>query len=266
MTTIYELFGTGKPLAYKQEMLLGIEVELEHVNNLPEEGLKHWQVTNDESLRNNGKEFVSKILNYSRPHYKQALAELQEQIDKFNYQASFRCGIHVHVNVGHLTSEDLWNLYVTYLAYENLLFQYVANNRNQSIFCVPVQSTEFPVKLRNKRDAKGIVDARYLNQYTTKYSALNLLPLTQHGTVEFRHLHGTNNLKQVEDWINIIHNLYLLSMQPNILPELCAVNTTSEYGLWVRKVFENPIEQLNTDEEHQAKLLRTGVRFVKQVS
>lgn len=264
MATVNEIFGTGVKQEDSNQMLLGIEVELEHVNELPERQLKYWTITNDGSLQHNGKEFVSGILTYEMNH-KQALHHLQQEIDKHNYQASFRCGVHVHVNVGHYTPEELYNLYVVYLAYENLIFQYVANARSQSVFCVPLQSTDFPIQIKEQLK-KGRECLDVLLRFTSKYSALNLAPITRHGTVEFRHLYGTTDMAKVAEWIGIIHRLVQLAKEPNVISELCTVNYTSEYGLWIRKVFPEVQELLATDEEHASKLLRTGVRFAKQVS
>lgn len=263
MATVNEIFGTGvdqRKEYPKDSMLIGIEVELEHVNQLPERALKYWSVTNDGSLQHNGKEFVSGILTYAKDDLK-ALAELEEQIKKYNYQASFRCGVHVHVNIGHYTPEEIYNLYVVYLAYENLIFQYVANARSQSVFCVPLQSTDFPVQIKEQLK-KGRECLDVLLRFTSKYSALNLAPITHHGTVEFRHLFGTTDMMKVSEWIDIIHKLVFLAKEPNVIADLCSVNYTSEYSLWIQKVFG---DIRVTDEEHAAKLLRTGVRFVKQV-
>lgn len=261
MGTVNELFGTG--IQDTKNTLIGIEVELEHVNRLPEKDLKYWSVTNDGSLQHNGKEFVSGVLIYGKDHNK-ALAELQKEIDQHNYQASFRCGVHVHVNVGYMTPEEIYNLYVVYLAYENLIFQYVANARSQSVFCVPLQSTDFPIQIKTNIK-KGREPLDVLLRFTSKYSALNLAPITQHGTVEFRHLYGTTDMSKVAEWIDIIYRLVQLSKEPNVLAELCSVNYTSEYGVWIRKVFPDVQQLLETDEEHASKLLRTGVRFAKQI-
>lgn len=256
--TIHEIFGTGFK---SKDMLIGIEVELEHVNKLPEREVSYWSVTNDGSLQHNGKEFVSGVLKYNEQHLG-ALKELDAVIKIFGYQASFRCGVHVHVNVGNYTPEELYNLYIVYLAYENLIFQYVANARSQSVFCVPIQSTDFPIQIK-EQIKKGREPLDVLLRFTSKYSALNLAPITQHGTVEFRHLYGTTDMGKVVEWIDIIHNLINLAKEPNVIADLCSVNYTSEYSMWIQKVFG---DIRVTDDEHAAKLLRTGVRFAKQVS
>lgn len=255
MTQVRDLFGTGIVDGHDY---VGIEVELENCLQLPER-IKGWTMTDDGSLQNHGKEFVSKPLQLGE--VEGALRALQAVIDSNGYAASFRCGVHIHWNVGHWNAAQMWKFYLTYLSYENLIYRYVTDARAQSVFCTPVQSTEFPAKLLS--DARGGVPSlEHFLRRSTKYSGLNLLPIAQHGTMEFRHLGGTDRLEEIREWIQIITNLVHLSQEISI-EQLTAINTTSEYVQWIDRVF--PKGSLDGNEQYLSKLLRIGVRYVKQI-
>lgn len=255
MPTVQEVFGTGIVDGHDY---VGIEVELENCVNLPG-AIAGWTMTEDGSLQNHGKEFVSVPLRLNAVN--PALATLQEVIDRNGFAASFRCGVHVHWNVGHWTQQDLWRFYLVYLAYENLIYRYVTDARAQSVFCTPLQSTEFPAMLAHDKGNKTAPNLDYFIRRSTKYSGLNLLPLAQHGTIEFRHLGGTDRLADVCQWITIIENLVRLSFEVSV-EQLIQINTTSEYKQWIDRVF--PEGSLDGSDEYLSKLLRTGVRYVKQ--
>lgn len=69
-----------------------------------------------------------------------------------------------------------------------------------------------------------------------KYTALNLLPITKYGTVEFRHMHGTNDFDKLCTWINSLSNL--ISVSYNTPLEKCIES--------IQKVEDAPYPLFNT--------------------
>ena len=181
--------------------IFGIEVEVENLGIEATASIQtissshYWTSTKDGSLRNNGYEFVSYPLKGSEVGYalKFLFATLPTYTD-FNDRA----GIHVHVNCLEFSVNTIRKILLTYLLFEDYFFSMTKKNRKNSIFCVPI------------RESVSINDYLFLErkaQGTLKYSALNILPLWDQGTIEFRHLHSTNDIELLERWFKSIDRL-----------------------------------------------------------
>lgn len=217
------------------KVLVGVEVEVENVLKLdPNTTLLFWQSKEDHSLRNRGYEFVTPGVipaGQVEPALKQLFGGLNSDVD-----FSARTSIHVHVDVRQLTLNQLVGFLLVYTALENLLFKYAGLNRRTNIFCVPLTETGLFESLASD-PAKFIWS---IESYWSKYTALNLLPITNFGSVEFRHLPGTKNLKQVLGWIDLITRLklyvYKYSLQ-TIIGQISELNGNSRYKQFVEGVF-----------------------------
>src|SRR5512138_1312151 len=90
----------------------GIEIEVEGCLNYKDDML-FWHVTEDASLRNNGKEFVS--IPFLFPCLENVLGEIKPTLVKC--VANARCGVHVHTSVEALTVEQYLKLLLYYMIY-----------------------------------------------------------------------------------------------------------------------------------------------------
>lgn len=204
---------------------IGIEVEVENI--LPAKQLYgdyfklFWAITKDGSLRNNGYELISvplRGINISG-----ALSYLDRFLNVVHtgHDFSHRCGIHVHVNCRNLTVKQVNNIIYTYLCLETVLFdQFVKNERSGNSFCMPVTDV--------------FVGKAY---HHCKYQALNRKSLAEHGTLEFRHLHGTKDIALIKKWIKIITNLVTFASSKTyeeIYALVNDLNTLSNYEQFVR--------------------------------
>lgn len=216
--------------------LLGIEVEVENVLKIdPNIPLLFWVPKNDGSLRNRGIEFVTPgAINAAsvEPAFRLLFDGLNPDVD-----FSLRTSIHIHLDVRQLTMKQALGLLLTYTALENLLFKFVGLNRRTNIFCVPITEsgllnflTENPTRVLHSID-----------QYWSKYTALNLLPMVNLGTMEFRHMPGTKNLGHILTWIDLLCRLkrhaYRFSFE-NIIAQISELNSSSKYKQFVDLVFE----------------------------
>ena len=225
------------------EWLVGVEVEAENLahaytnEKMQEVPYPIWNTKPDNSLRNNGLEFVS--IPMKGPMVHKAMAYLSYCLgNKVDF--SSRCSVHVHLNVRDMTVSQVVALGLVYAAAERLLFRWVGHSRETNIFCVPVYMTH---------DLQGLFSAamvKFHKPVSFKYSALNFnttcinsgLPL--YGTVEFRHLFGTANGETVVRWINLIFAMKRYAMKhplDGVLASITELNTTSSYGLWLKSVF-----------------------------
>ena len=214
MTIIRELLNLPAVIPYKNNKasllhtsnpsrIYGLELEIENVPHWDELTIFGMTAVEDGSLRNNGREFITKPTTYS------VLAHILETFFKkakltdFNY--SERTSVHVHANCQDLTVEQLATVCLLYQVFEKLLFRYAGADRDKNIFCVPWSETNLTYQRLLDVSEKGDI-----NQFKSwqKYTALNLLPLFSIGTVEFRHLPGTHDVEKILTWVNLIGCLF----------------------------------------------------------
>jgi hypothetical protein len=231
MPTIQELYGLNPPKPYttakklmdslklehvvKSKELIGIEVEIENTQVANAAPISSgWQTHNDGSLRNNGMEFVT--LPIPAEYAPAMLHNLLHQYLSHDCCFSPRTSVHIHLNVQDLTPEKVIDLVLLYVVYEKLFYRFTGRGRQKNIYCVPLVDTNLLNQFATKRlDRNG----------WSKYTGLNLLPLQNYGTVEFRHMHGTNDIKKLTEWINLITSLkeYVLAQDTAFIRKTIAV-------------------------------------------
>lgn len=160
----------------------------------------------DGSLLHNGVEYITR-----RPTsvigIKKDIAELYST-PRFreDYLPSTRTSTHFHVNIQHLTKDQLITVLLAYYSIEPLLFNFVGKTREDNLFCLPLYSATGGL-----RAVKMIIEDQYNDLYKSfqkfKYAALNVANVARLGTIEFRHMYGTFDEKVLFDWIDIIDNI-----------------------------------------------------------
>lgn len=215
--------------------LLGIEIEVENIEN--EFYLKkYWNCKEDNSLRNNGKEFITHPLRAKSIPY---AIEYLKQVLYYNNDPIFsnRTSVHIHLNVRDFTIERLKVFLLLYCIFEKHFFNIAGGRRENNIFCIPLWKSEQPIHLN---------DWQYNLASWNKYNALNLGCILGNGinsnlgTVEFRHLYGTLDINILYPWINSIIHLREYSRiihLDTLIDKLKTLNTTSEYISLYKKVF-----------------------------
>src|SRR3990167_5069634 len=216
---------------------VGIEVEVENVSYInPNIPLCFWQITEDGSLRNHGKEFKTAAipLKYAQLALEQLFQGLNPDID-----FSKRTSIHVHIDVRGLTIKQLLTVLFVYTVTENLLFKFTQSDRRNSIFCTPITETTLLTKL-NIKDPRSL--EHHFEHVWQKYSALNILPITSFGTVEFRQMPGTRDTTKLCIWLDLLSRIRLFAYQyelTDVLNTIYNLNTNSQYRKFVESIFGN---------------------------
>ena len=222
-----------KPIAEPQE-LLGIEIEVENILNPVAFGY-YWKDKQDGSLRNYGMEYASIPLKAYQVEY--ALTYFNQVMLGYNKpDYSPRTSVHVHINVRNMTVEEIKVMTILYAIFERYFFSFTTLDRIKSIFCVPLYKTGLLEGLSSFEE----------HQSWSKYSALNLCTIFggdgvgRYGTIEFRHMHGTNDVDLLISWINNILCLKAAAYKytlDNIKDMLLTMNTTSSYWALFTKIF-----------------------------
>jgi hypothetical protein len=224
---IFEKYGNGQPhLQQATDFVAGVECEIEAVANPIAMGI--FNPIPDGSLRNNGIEFVSvpttklDLVQGFRHLHKNLV--FQAKIDPF----SSRTSTHVHVNCLSLTEEQARTMVLLYALFEECFFIMVKPERRDNIHCVPLTETHMPSVYK--------FPITKMVQNWHKYTALNLKRMADLGTMEFRHLHGTNNAEEFEQWLECLENLWKLAQRTEISAKTLTRPTISE---WFETIFRN---------------------------
>lgn len=187
------------------ERLVGIEIELENFNLKATPSAYVWREVGDGSLRNNGAEYVSSpIAACDAP---KALYDLL--VVCLHDQCCFgpRTSSHVHVNVQDLSANQVKQIVQLYCVFEKVLFNFVGKGRAKNIYCVPLYDTSLMREFNTRRIGP-------ITEVWSKYTGLNLIPLREKGTLEFRHMHGSNDPVKLSRWIRIILRLFDYVLDP----------------------------------------------------
>jgi hypothetical protein len=205
MTQVFEQFGV--PALEAKTQMVGLECEIEAV--------KHWKegfpsdcvnITEDGSLRNDGKEFITVPLNITTATdaFQKLHASLVCGKDKF----SERTSIHVHADCTNLSLQECRNVVLQYALFEEFFFQMVEDSRRHNIHCVPLTETYLPSLYKES------LNMMYSKWH--KYTALNIKPLGKFGTIEFRHMEGHDDTTRLQEWLKTIENLIAVGRHINI--------------------------------------------------
>lgn len=240
---------------------MGIELELEGFSSGNQRAAQDflgsdWAVTSDGSLRNGGVEFVTNggkggaalVACFERMH---------DLLSRVNYDASFRCSTHMHINMLDFTFNQVARFLLAYTCAEPVLFTFCGNYRKSSNFCVPVcESLPFHKRLIS-RLYDDAISARS-GQSCNKYTAMNFLPLFSGGndraalgTVEFR---GGRPLTTLNDFLlqaNLLLSIkqYVRQFEGTDDEFLASITThgvlTTVYGNGVASSISTPQDQLD---------------------
>jgi Putative amidoligase enzyme len=257
-TPVYSTEFPDLPRIYDSECRIGIEIEVENIPGYSENHMYCWQVHRDDSLRNNGLEFVTfPICGQQIPL---ALNILFSKILPKGYEFTKRTSDHVHMNVRDMTPTQIASMVCLFIVFEKLLYKWVGKDRDKNIFCVPLQETLIANSLLTAIDS-GFRDVRWY-----KYSGLNLLPIMTQGSIEFRQLYGTDDTTVIVTWINMIQRMRAYAMSypmEDIIKEISDLNTNSNYDMFLTRVFANDARLLSSYDGVMADM-ENGVMCVKQ--
>lgn len=200
---------------------VGIEVEVEkcymHEGDVP--GTDLWSAKVDGSLRDNGMEFVTNG-GLVGEQIEESVKWLCSTAIKKKFSEGYpRAGIHVHLDVTDMNSSgpyELATMLQTAMILEAPMFGFAGEHRRACGFCDAFSDSNHDFEHLSKvlfdwpNNTKELL--REDRHYLSKYQAINLLPISRYGTVEFRHLPTTFNPERILNWINIILSIKKFAM------------------------------------------------------
>ena len=233
------------------DLIVGLELEIENFNEENERYFPGVEFTDDGSLRNSnrGMGIEAITLPLQTKYVRNFLEEFffRYEISDSNY--SERCSVHVHVNVNDMSYEQLASLCLVYQTVEDLLFSYVDSERANSIFCVPWNQCNLNYSIADKLIEYLKTEVDPFRNWQ-KYSALNLIPVMNQGSVEFRHLEGTCDVDKIMGWVSLLSCMMKYVMETplqDVKENIIRMNTVSNYHEWLTSVFGKYIHLLQSD-------------------
>ena len=255
------LYKNTKPL-HNSRYIFGIEVEVEGITKNDPRGnyADYWTATTDNSLRNNGVEFVSAPLRADQ--LEGAFAQLKQSINT-NHNFSPRTSVHVHMNVRDMTINQINNLLIVYAVVEDLLFNYAGESRKNNVFCIRLQDTNYIDNMRLFQNDPTEAVHRW-----NKYTALNLHPIADKGTVEFRHMRGTLDVDVLLTWVNLLSCIKTFAKDnttSQIFQQVMMLNAESNYEMFLYRVFGDYTKHLSL-ECNLHEQMKDAISYIKLIN
>jgi hypothetical protein len=202
---VIDVFGNTKTTG-----TFGVEVEVEGVN-LPAR-VDGFHRLRDGSLRGESAEYV-----FKGPAVKSlAVSRLRRLYNRYEREGSvinnsYRCSVHVHVNVQDFTLTQVANMFVLYAMFEEYLVKYCGEHREGNLFCLRLQDAEYTVD----QFTNALVEEhwRLLSSDTLRYSAINVTSLRKFGSLEFRSMRGSNDVEDIVNWVNLLDKLRVAALR-----------------------------------------------------
>jgi len=175
-----------------------LDCEVESYNH---KSRHHWKVVPDSSV-DGGYELVSPPIRGEEGFT--ALLKALVALRAVGARPDEQCGLHVHVDAEDLNGPTLAHLVGRYARHEIELDQLMTPSRRQSCnrFCKSLISLEETFCRTAPTDSAAAIARRM----PERYYKLNLLAYERHGTVEYRHHHGTIEPEQILPWVRFCLN------------------------------------------------------------
>lgn len=188
----------------------GIEIEVEG-NNLPDSA-PGFQKEHDGSLRGESAEFV-----FRGPVDKKAtIKRIRGLYSKYKQVGttlnnSYRCSVHVHINVQQFTMTQVANMFTIYALFEEYLVKYCGEHREGNLFCLRVSDAEYTCQaFLRALETQSYGDLR---SDRLRYSAINLAALGKYGSLEFRAMRGSNDVQDIINWVELLDCVRTAALQ-----------------------------------------------------
>lgn len=212
---------------------MGVELELERVRKIPDEGIKGWTTHIDDSLRN-GIEFVT-----DGPMSGNSILAAVHNFYQANmtYDGGPRTSTHIHVNMGYDTVETLRVMFILSYCLEDALFQMLTAKRKYCGYCMPL--SEMPAwRIRNflsVTEAAAMLQTMGGNN-ADKYYGFNINSVRKHGTVEFRYFPGAPSKDELVAWMDYCTQIKRAG-QSITIEGLLEFSDSERFAAWICKMF-----------------------------
>lgn len=232
-------FDMNQPMAMVNASItgkIGLELEIEGAR-LPNDGhlervvapvtKASWTAVRDGSLRGEALEYI-----LNRPCNEDEIDDLLEGLfEGFKQRGSViensnRCSTHVHINVQGLKVNQLTSIIALWSTFEEALIRWCGEERKTNHFCLSARDAH----QNGIRAWQALLKNGYHgNDRNLKYSALNILPLWDKGSFEFRCGAAANDPVRPAMWAKFLYRMCDFAAKMYSNPQLLG-NDLSERG------------------------------------
>lgn len=168
----------------------------------------HWKIVTDSSVTGNALELVSPILK-GRDGLNQ-LEKVLKALNEVGGKVDKTCGIHVHHGVDDYTADNMKNLFVTVLKFEDVLDSFVpeSRRRDNNRYCHSISSVFYGNKEKTIARLMGATSFSDLESILyDRYLKLNYQAYLRHGTIEFRQHAGSTDFEKISNWVKLTQHM-----------------------------------------------------------
>lgn len=227
---------------------VGIEIEVENAAELfVMDAPQYWAVKTDSSLRNEGAELVLRapLAGLDLQRALQELAKIFHSCPRCH--VSERTSVHVHVDCRDLSTKQVQCVLTTYVAAESALYMLGGKHRYDNIYCPGVSAALEQMSVMRYIMGKRSAFIRGVGSWC-KYTGINLAPLANFGSIEFRAHEGTTDTRRVREWVNILLLMFDYACADNNSPAGIEHDARSlGYDGFLQKIFKHKAPVLLQD-------------------
>ncbi|MBW1801305.1 MAG: amidoligase family protein [Deltaproteobacteria bacterium] len=217
---------------------VGIEIEVEG-ENLPAH-VVGWNKVGDGSLRGESCEYVIKkpCLRNKVKLYTNRIAKAYKDAGTIINQSD-RTSVHIHINIQDMSLTEVYSFIALFLILETPLVKFCGDDRENNLFCLRSSDAEGLLTILEKSASVKYLDC--LNTTEVRYSAINVSAIFKYGSLEFRSMRGTDDVKLIQKWVRIL--LKLKDAARNYESPLEIIEDFSMKGinLWVDTILGNEV-------------------------
>lgn len=193
--------------------VFGVELEMEGRGvGLNDVATRGWTRHHDGSLRGDAIEYCTagpKNFTETQKLVKDLFKKLKDNGVKINN--SMRTSTHVHLNFSDKTMKQVVNFFSLFTVLEEVLAYYSGEDRKGNVFCLSTRDAEGILNVLAEALAQGNFQRFAGDKY--KYAACNLSSLFKFGTVEVRTMRGAKTEEEVNNWLDILNDMYEYSLK-----------------------------------------------------
>ena len=186
------------------------------------------------------------------------LKHLQNLIDDIKIKDTGRAGVHVHVNCQDLQMREVFQFLTMYLIFENMLVRWCGAGRVGNLFCLRIEDA--PALLGTLRK---VAKTKEYNEFGTdehRYASVNVKALTTYGSLEFRAMRSTPDMKEIQKWVDILLKIKDESRKYNAPHEIVErLSFESTQGFFTNILGD-------TDVQYDHRDMMTGVRNAQYIA
>lgn len=210
ISTVYDINKQiGKGFKNRHRGLFGVEIETETERKYEYPTMKYWECTKDGSLRDWGVEYILKAP-LDGADLEKALVEFSLADKRYRFRPeSVSTSVHVHINMLNESYLTVANFMTIWILLEGILVRYSGNDRMSNLFCFGVEDAEGLIA--HWKDYLHSVNRNNFKKVpppeAVKYSALNIAPMNNLGTLEARCFRGATDIEVIQTWLRLLQKM-----------------------------------------------------------